>query len=158
MTKDELYGILENLRKTLDKDNEFTVEVKAKKRSKDANAYMWQLCEKISAAIKSSKIEVYQEAIKHVGVYDDLALPEKATERFLQNWHEKGVGWFAESFGESKVKGADKVRVYYGSSVYDKTEMSRLIDYVVYEAKGLGIETMTPDELNRMKQNWRNEE
>lgn len=32
--------------------------------------------------------------------------------------------------------------------------MSRFIDCVVAEAQELGIETATPDELERMKQEW----
>ena len=32
--------------------------------------------------------------------------------------------------------------------------MSRLIDLVVTEAKQQGIETLTPDEIERMKQLW----
>jgi len=158
MDKIELFTILDELRKKLDKENLFQLELKStKKRSLNANAYMWVLCEKIAKEIKNTREDVYKEAIKQVGVYDDLALPEKATERFVENWCEKGLGWFAESFGESKVKGADKVRVYYGSSIYSTGEMSRLVDYIVGEAQNLKIETMTPVEIERMKANWRNQ-
>lgn len=41
-----------------------------------------------------------------------------------------------------------------GSSEYDTVEMSHFIDRIVEEAKELGIETATPDELERMKQEW----
>lgn len=41
-----------------------------------------------------------------------------------------------------------------GSHTYDTKEMSTLIDGVVQEAKELGIETMTPDEIERMKAAW----
>ena len=37
-----------------------------------------------------------------------------------------------------------------GSSVYDVKEMSVLIDGIVNECKGVGIETIPPDELQRM--------
>jgi hypothetical protein len=42
-----------------------------------------------------------------------------------------------------------------GSHTYDSREMSRLIDGTVSEAKELGIETLSPAELERMKQQWR---
>ena len=32
--------------------------------------------------------------------------------------------------------------------------MSRLIDYIVDEAKELGIETLPPEQLNAMKESW----
>ena len=41
-----------------------------------------------------------------------------------------------------------------GSHTYSTEEMARLIDGTVQEAKDLGIETLTPDELERMKQLW----
>ena len=44
-----------------------------------------------------------------------------------------------------------------GSSEYNTAEMSHFIDMVVQEAKELGIETLTPDELERMKQAWGNQ-
>ena len=39
-----------------------------------------------------------------------------------------------------------------GSSRYNTAEMSHLLDGLIYECKVLGIETATPEELERMKQ------
>jgi len=137
-------------------EERYTVELRSKKsKSRDANSYLWVLCDKIAKEVKSTtREEVYRKAIKDVGVYDDLAVSEKATQRLLKGWNEKGIGWFSESFGESKVKGADKVRVYYGSSIYSNEEMSVLIDEVIFRAKELGIETLPPDEVERLKDLW----
>ncbi len=41
-----------------------------------------------------------------------------------------------------------------GSSDYDSREMSKLIDGLVAEAKELGIETLTPEELHEMNERW----
>ena len=41
-----------------------------------------------------------------------------------------------------------------GSSEYNTKEMSDFIDGVVSDAQDLGIETLTPDELKRMKEQW----
>ncbi len=46
-------------------------------------------------------------------------------------------------------------RVYRGSHTYNTEEMSILIDGTVQEAKDLGIETMTPDQIEEMKQKWK---
>ena len=32
--------------------------------------------------------------------------------------------------------------------------MARLVDWIVEEAKGLGIETLPPNELKSMKESW----
>ena len=42
------------------------------------------------------------------------------------------------------------------SHLYDSKEMSDLIDGTVEEAKSLGIETATPEEIERMKLLWKN--
>ena len=41
-----------------------------------------------------------------------------------------------------------------GSSEYDTAEMSSFIDGIVSECKELGIETMTPDQIEELKQKW----
>jgi hypothetical protein len=51
-----------------------------------------------------------------------------------------------------------RVAVMRGSHTYDTREMSRLIDGTVEEAKELGIETLTPEQLERMKASWGNGE
>jgi hypothetical protein len=46
-------------------------------------------------------------------------------------------------------------KVYKGSSEYDTREMSIFIDGIVSEAKQLNIETLTPKELENLKNSWR---
>ena len=43
---------------------------------------------------------------------------------------------------------------YRGSSVYDNAQMSRLIENIVQDCKAVGIETLTPSELERLKEGW----
>ena len=45
-------------------------------------------------------------------------------------------------------------KVYKGSSEFDTREMSIFIDGIVYEAEELGIQTMTPNEIARIKAAW----
>ena len=45
------------------------------------------------------------------------------------------------------MQGFTKLIAYYGSSTYTSDEMKRLIDAVVYDAKELGINTMTLSEI-----------
>jgi hypothetical protein len=46
-------------------------------------------------------------------------------------------------------------KIYRGSHTYDTKEMSLLIDGTVADAKELGIETLSPDEIRIMKERWR---
>lgn len=132
--------------------NEFDVKMHRNKRSKDANAYMWQLADKIAIEIGITKEEVYRSHIKEVGVFTDVQIMLSALQSFTQGWEHNGIGWFADTIQITDNMAI--VRLYYGSSTYDTKQMARLIDNMVQEAKQLNIETLTPDELERMVKQW----
>ena len=46
-------------------------------------------------------------------------------------------------------------KIFRGSSTYDTKEMSLLIDGTVSECKEQGIETLPPEELERMLAKWK---
>lgn len=135
--------------------NEYEIKLHRQKRSNDANAYMWQLADKIAAAVGLTKEEVYRSHIREVGAFTDLQIQTSALQSFIDGWKHNGIGWFTDIIQECEL--ITRIRVYYGSSSYDTKQMSRLIDNVVQEAKQLNIETLTPDELERMKSAWKND-
>jgi hypothetical protein len=45
-------------------------------------------------------------------------------------------------------------RMYRGSHTYNTAEMSRLIDGTIEECKAQGIETLTPEQIERMLSAW----
>jgi hypothetical protein len=146
--------VREDFRERFDelKDAEADVEIKKhrKKRSLDANAYAWALIDKLAEAMSLDKTAVYRETIKDIGgVSEIVCVKEQAAEKLVSAWKTHGIGWQAETFG-SKLKGCVNVTLYYGSSVYDTKQMSLLIDRLVCEAKELGIETLSPEELRRI--------
>lgn len=124
------------------------------KRSLDANAYAWVLLDKLAQATRIPKTEIYRKAIKEIGgVSDTVCVLERAADRLEKGWESNGIGWFSER-SESRLGGCVNVTLYYGSSVYDTAQMSRLIDYIVEDCKALGIETLTPDKLAMLKEEW----
>lgn len=132
---------------------QYTVEIKEyrPKRSLDSNGYLWILCDKIAARIGISKVEVYRKAIKEIGGNSDtVCVLEKAADALCSGWEHNGLGWITDRF-PSKIDGCVNVTLYYGSSTYDSKTMSRLIDSLIEDAKELGIETMTPQELARLE-------
>ena len=46
-----------------------------------------------------------------------------------------------------------QVQVYFGSSTYNQAEMNFFLNGIVSEAKELGIETLTPQELETITKN-----
>lgn len=138
-----------------DKLYDAKLQLHREKRSLDANALLWVLCQKISEAVRNiTKEEVYQEAVRQVGQFEFLPIRNDAVDTFISRWSYKGLGWFAEKVDDSKLDGYTKVIAYYGSSVYDTREMSVLLDYIVNEAKDLDIETAPPEEIERIKSLW----
>lgn len=135
-------------------DKPLSVEIKRwrEKRSKDANAYLWELCGELAVKIGATKEDVYRRHIREAGVCDVMQMTEEAVDSFNAKWKQNGVGWFAEVL--DRWAGLCDVAVYYGSSTYDSSEMARLIDSVINECKEQGIETMTPAEQERMLERW----
>ena len=135
------------------KPKKYAVEIKEyrQRRSLDANAYLWTLLGKLSAALHIPPEEIYREAIRDVGGnYEVTPIRDDALEKWRSIWQGNGLGWVCEEIGPSKLPGYTNVRNFYGSSAYDTAQMSRLIEIIVAECKAQGIETMTPDELARL--------
>lgn len=143
------------------KPRKYVAEIKEhrERRSLDANAYAWQLIGKLAAklsipgrpgvpAVVVTPEEVYREAIRDVGDnYQVIPIRDDALDRWREIWEAKGLGWVCEVIGKSKIEGYTNTRCFYGSSVYDTAQMSRLISIIVDECKAVGVETMTPQEL-----------
>ena len=125
-------------------DKVFEIKEYRKKRSLNANSYAWVLCGAIANVLGSTKEEVYKKVIREVGEFEVVPIRRDAVEKFIKIWRSKGLGWLCDA-KPSKLEGFVNVTVYYGSSVYDTQQMSRLINSLVEEAKILGIVTL--DEL-----------
>ena len=126
-----------------------------KKRSLNANGYAWELMREIAQKVGSTKEEIYEIALRDVGVpYEDengkhiiMKLPRAANiDAVPGHWRRTDGDYMFSEYILLK-----------GSSEYDTKEMSILIDYIVEQAKSLGIDTMTPDEIARLKSIWRPE-
>ena len=156
--------INEDIQSTIDdiKDVEtldLSLEKHKEKRSLDANAYFWVLIGKIAQKVKGkSKEDIYRNYIKETGAYEVFPVREDALVRWNEIWQERGTGWVTEDIGTCKLPNLKKyhnVKCYYGTSVYDSVQMNHLIDLVVQDCKDLGIETLPPNEIERMKHLWK---
>ena len=144
----------------IEPDKQYTIQIakKTKKRSRNANAYMWEMCQQLAELHGITKEEVYRAAVKDVGIFKDFQnLTEKDAQTLQTAWQMLGTGWVTEQVdympdGEHLI-----IRCYYGSSKYNTKQMSRLIDYIVQDCKACGIQTLTPNELALLESEWGNE-
>lgn len=124
------------------------------RRSLDANAYFWVLLDKLAVETKVEKTDLYREMVKEIGGNSQvICVTNEGLMQLKESWERNGPGWVAETF-PSKLEGCTNMILYYGSSTYDTSQMSRLIELAVQECKQVGIETMTPRELSLLMEAW----
>ena len=141
---------------SLDDGKEYKLEVKEfkQKRSLNANSYAWTLIDKLAEKLRMPKTDIYKSYIKEIGGNSDIVCClDRAVSDLCQAWQGRGIGWLTET-EPSKLEGCTNVRLYYGSSVYDTAQMSRLIELIVQDCKEHDIETLTPEEIDRMNAEW----
>ena len=126
----------------------FKISKFREKRSLNANAYAWKLLTEIGNILRSNKETVYLEMLKRYGQREVISVQAHIP---IQGF----IKYF-EEIGESSTNGKlfKHYFVFKGSSEFDKQEMSIFIDGIVDEAKALGIQTETPEQIAKMKSLW----
>lgn len=121
------------------------------RRSLDANAYAWVLMQKIAEATDTDKWSVYLRCLQDYSrAFSHVIVKPEAVDRMKELYRT------CVDLGEITVNGrtGHQLQVYYGSSCFDTKEMAVFIDGIVRECKDLNIETLPPEELERMKKGW----
>lgn len=138
------------------KDRPYTAELKEfrEKRSLDANNYFWCLLDKLADALHATKDELYLQKIREVGVFKDFSLTEDEAKTFRVAWENLGQGWPTEQVGYDRDGDRVVIRAYYGSSTYNSKRMSRLLDSAIEDCRSVGIETLPPDKVALLKEDW----
>ncbi len=133
-----------------DREQLFEIKKHRVKRSLDANAYFWLLCQKLADAFHTDKESIYLEMLSRYGVFTHIIVKPEVVEKTKEVWR------YVKELGEVKVNGKTGVQLqcYFGSSTYNTKEMSTLIDGIVNECKDAGIETLPQEELDSMLQEW----
>lgn len=144
--KDKLSEAGEKLTLSIDKYRE--------KRSLDANKYFWKLINELAAEMNLPDVELYQRYIKENGLKRTEELSDEFYKTVAYVWSQRGVGWFSEKADRGAKAGNSLYTFYYGSSCYNSKQMSRLIDAAVEDCREVGIETLPPEEVERMIGEW----
>lgn len=123
-----------------------------KKRSLDANAYMWALLTRMASVLKTTKEELYERFLTENDLYyrDDegyvvITLPSRVDVSKIEG-HWKFIKKLDDKFSSYAM--------LKGSSMMDTKEFSELLDTIVREARDLGIETETDCDLQLMLEEW----
>ena len=128
-----------------DREKLYEVREYKQKRSLTANAYFWVLVNEIANVTNQSKDEIHLQMLKEYGQNQVISVQSNIDiSKFIK---------YFEEIGHGRVNGKDftHYRVFEGSSEMDIREMAILLDGVVQEAEQLGIPTLTPAEIARLK-------
>ena len=128
-----------------EKDKKFEIKEKREKRSLSQNSYAWELITKIGNILRKSKEEVYLQMLKDYGQSEIVSI--------LSSIEPKGYFKYYEKIGTGIVNNKEftHYKIFKGSSEFDSKEMTILIDGIIQECQQLGIETLTPDEIAKLK-------
>lgn len=150
------------LQDIVDKDLRITVKQWRERRSLNSNNYYWQLLSKIADRLRISKPYCHNMMMRRYGqteMFDGqiayTMLPDNDdTQKRMDEMEE---AHFAPTAMTREGKDGTRYRAWkllVPSHRMDSKHMSILIDGIVEEAQQLGIQTLTPDELQRIKDQW----
>ena len=140
------------------KDTDINVEIKKwrKPRSKDANAYFHALDNTIAEALSLGDDEVKRSLVVEYGA---LAKDEDGNTLGAMLPVTADMDDFYPYYRLYKTMTLEGREYncylfYKRTHTLDTKEMARLIDGAIYVAKGLGIDTDTPEQIARYKEEW----
>ena len=136
------------------------IEKHKEKRSLSQNSYYWMLCGKVAKKQKRSAAYIHNtqlRAVRYLEYINDkpvfLVLPD--TDETEKQTMEAMTYHVAPTREVREGKDGINYRTYVmirGSSDFTVAEMSHLLDLLIQDAEALGIPTITPDELARIRQ------
>lgn len=140
------------------KDKLYDIEVKEhrEKRSLDANAMAWKLLGELSAVMRVPSEEIYRDYIRDVGGnYEIVPVKEDHIKDWDRIWCAGHYGRSTVDMGECRtIPGYHNIKSYIGSSDYDVSQMSRLLELIIQDCKQVGIETLSERERSLLLDEW----
>ncbi len=138
------------------KDLDISIKAHKPRRSLNANAYFHVLVNKIAAATGQSDEETKARLVCSYGTYAvdkdgvnvGFKLPESVDVSLIYPY----TRMFRTDIENGKRFNC--YLVYKETHTMNSSEMARLIDGTISEARDLGIETDTPEQLARLKSLW----
>ena len=149
-----------DIEKLKDKRLQIKIAEYKQKRSLNANAYFHSLCDKLRMRMHPplSMAQMKNHLIADYGqvMYLENGVPliykTNAPPEYVYNLEEPHLLLVKTEI--EREKEVYFYRMYRGSHTYNTAEMAKLIDGTVEECKAQGIETLTPDALERMISAW----
>lgn len=130
-----------DIEKLFDLKLDIKLEKAKKKRSLDANAMLWACLSEIAGATGMPNWDAYLHELKRYGKYTHILVKEEALEDIKSLWRE------TEEVG--KRGNMVELICFFGSSTYNSTEFSKLLEGVISDMKDLGLVPPPSSDMRR---------
>lgn len=144
----------------MDKDAVWDIEPHKEKRRLTQNAYYWVLLEKIAIKTRVPKVKLHNINLRHLGLIERVG--DKPVYILLEDTEEVEEQTLLTTTyhlsPRSKTKHGNDGKTYRwyvmlrGSSSFTVSEMQALVELAVQDATAQGIEVLTPNELEHMRE------
>lgn len=124
------------------------IQVKRKKRSKNANSYYWSLLQQLCEEMNIDVIQEYRKRVKELGIFKQWEIDTSNVPTFEKLWRDRGIAWFTEKVEEIGEKTI--INAYYGSSSYNSKQFSKLLDNLIQDCRSVGIQTLEDIEIEEL--------
>ena len=123
----------------------FEIKEKKSKRSLTANAYYWSLLNQLASVMRMSSEEAHFMMLRRYGVCEVVSV--------RSDINVDGYFRYYDEIGKSDLDGKEftHYKIYKGSSQMDSKEFSVLLDGLISECEEVGIPTLTPDEVAKLR-------
>lgn len=151
--------LVKKLEEQKDKDLVIDTKLFRKKRSLNANAYFWKLCDEIGKKLGVSKDIIYLMQLEKYGVFQDIEIIRPAVKVMMDMYRYATELYSYNVINPNDIEEREiemvVLRCYQGSHEYNTAQMSALIQGTVNDANDLGIETWSEEELEYLYSLWR---
>lgn len=140
----------------------FSIEVKEWRESRTItqNSYYWALVNKLKNVLKTSDDELHITLLQRYGQDQKDDNGNTVIFSLRSDISPVGILKYSKEIGNGNVNGTEftHYKALKGSSDMDTKEMNILIDGLISECKEVGIETDTPEQLERLRGLWSEKE
>lgn len=128
-----------------DREKIFEIKEKKAKRTLTQNAYYWVLLHELAKALKIDNDTAHKMMLERYGVYEVISV--------LNGIDLTGYFKYFDEIGSGTVNGKQftHYKIFKGSSQMDSKEFAVLLDGLISDCEELGIPTLTPDEVAKLK-------
>ena len=110
-----------------------------------ANSYYWALLNQLAGVLRTDNNACHFLMLKRYGTYEVISV--------RSDININGYFKYYEAIGTGHINGREftHYKIYKGSSQMNSKEFSVLLDGVISECKEVGIPTLTPEEVSKLK-------